>query len=338
MFLLVSPAPPTAVLGNGVTAERWCGIVRSLGHRIETAKAFSGGTYSGLIALHAGKSAASVLRFRRENPGSPIVVALTGTDLYPSLGATGVDPLVLDVADRLVVLQERGLTQLSARHRAKARVIVQSMPVIQRMPHDEERFEIAFLAHLRPVKDPLLPAQAARLLDDESRIRITHVGAGLDPELADAAAREAKENDRYDWVGELPRPAALEVLARSQLLVLASRHEGGANVVSEALAAGVPVLSTAIDGSIGLLGADYPGYFPVGDERVLARLMRAAELDEQGFRTRLTAACTERADLVDPLTEKNAWTSLLGELSIRVPLGKDRECEENSPGVLPPRR
>lgn len=336
MLLLVSPAPPTAVLGNGVTAERWRGILRSLGHRIETAKAFSGGAYSALIALHAGKSAASVLRFRRKNPGRPIVVALTGTDLYPSLDATGVDPRVLDAADRLIVLQERGLDQLSAHHRAKARVIVQSMPAIPPAPQDEECFEIAFLAHLRPVKDPLLPARATRLLDDGSRIRLTHVGAGLDPELADAAAREAKENDRYDWLGELPRPAALEVLARSRLLVLASRHEGGANVVSEALAAGVPVLSTEIDGSVGLLGAGYPGYFPVGDEQALARLMREAELDEDGFRTQLTAACAERADLVDPLTEKNAWTSLLGELSIRVPLGKDRECEELSPGVPPP--
>lgn len=336
MLLLVSPAPPTAVLGNGVTAERWRGILRSLGHRIETAKAFSGGAYSALIALHAGKSAASVLRFRRKNPGRPIVVALTGTDLYPSLDATGVDPRVLDVADRLIVLQERGLDQLSAHHRAKTRVIVQSMPAIPPAPQDEECFEIAFLAHLRPVKDPLLPARATRLLDGDSRIRVTHVGAGLDPELADAAAREAKENDRYDWLGELPRAAALEVLARSRLLVLASRHEGGANVVSEALAAGVPVLSTEIDGSIGLLGAGYPGYFPVGDEQALARLMREAELDEDGFRMRLTAACAERADLVDPLTEKNAWTSLLGELSIRVPLGKDPKCEELSPGVPPP--
>ena len=336
MLLLVSPAPPTAVLGNGVTADRWCGILRSLGHRIETAKAFSGGDYSALIALHAGKSAASVLRFRRENPGRPIVVALTGTDLYPSLDATGVDPLVLDAADRLVVLQERGLDQLHARHRAKARVVVQSMPAIPPMPPDEDCFEIAFLAHLRPVKDPLLPARAARLLDDGSRVRVTHVGAGLDPELADAAAREAKENDRYGWLGELPRAAALGVLARSRLLVLTSRHEGGANVVSEALAAGVPVLSTEIDGSIGLLGAGYPGYFPVGDEQALARLMREAESDEDGFRTRLTVACAERAGIVDPLTEKNAWTSLLGELSIRVPLGKDRECEEPSPGVPPP--
>jgi glycosyltransferase involved in cell wall biosynthesis len=78
---------------------------------------------------------------------------------------------------------------------------------------------------------------------------------------------------RYGWRGAVPRTEALAVLARSRLLALTSLQEGGANVVSEALAAGVPIVSSAIPGSIGLLGADYPGYFPVGDTEALATVL-----------------------------------------------------------------
>ena len=55
-------------------------------------------------------------------------------------------------------------------------------------------------------------------------------------------------------------------------MVLSSLSEGGANVISEAVAAGVPVLASRIDGSVGLLD-DYPGYFPVRDTAALARLL-----------------------------------------------------------------
>ena len=56
--------------------------------------------------------------------------------------------------------------------------------------------------------------------------------------------------------------------------------EGGANVVSEALAAGVPVLCSRISGSIGLLGEDYSGYFEVGDTAGLTELMLKCEQDK----------------------------------------------------------
>ena len=62
-------------------------------------------------------------------------------------------------------------------------------------------------------------------------------------------------------------------------MVLSSRSEGGANVISEAIVAGVPILASRMDGNVGLLGADYPGYFPVGDTQALARLLWRIEAD-----------------------------------------------------------
>ena len=68
-------------------------------------------------------------------------------------------------------------------------------------------------------------------------------------------------------------------MANSQLMVISSVMEGGANVVSEACRAGLPVLASDIPGNVGLLGRDYAGYFPVGDEQALAGLLQHAETE-----------------------------------------------------------
>ena len=118
------------------------------------------------------------------------------------------------------------------------------------------------LGHLRPVKDPFRTALAARLLPTTSRLRVLHVGKALSADMAERAHTEMAENPRYRWLGELPRWQALRVLARSHVLVLSSLTEGGANVISEALALGVPIVASRIAGSIGLLGDRLSGILP----------------------------------------------------------------------------
>src|SRR5262249_56478652 len=121
------------------------------------------------------------------------------------------------------------------------------------------------MGHLRPVKDPMRTARAARLLSPTSRVSVVHIGGALSDEMAEAARAEAATNPRYRWLGELPRLEALRVLSSCRLLALTSRSDGGANVISEAVTVGVPVLSSRIAGSVGLLGEDYPGHLPLGD-------------------------------------------------------------------------
>ena len=92
--------------------------------------------------------------------------------------------------------------------------------------------------------------------------------------------------------------------------MLTSRSEGAGRVIGSAIAKGTPVLSTAIDGVIGLVGADYPGLFPVGDATALAHLLERAEGDES-FRTKLATACEARAYLFEPERELAGWRDLL---------------------------
>ena len=322
MIIIVTPVEPVSDSGNGVTARRWAEILGALGHHVTIAARYRGNEHpaSALVALHARKSADSIRAFHADRPAAPIVVALTGTDVYPDLATTGVDPAVLATATRLVVLQPDAMARLDPALRDRTRVITQSMPAIPRQPPRPDCFEVAFLAHLRSVKDPLRPAAAVRLLPGTSRIVVTHVGQALDPAISAAAAEETRSNPRYNWLGPVPRTAALDLMARSRLLLLTSWHEGGANVVSEALAARTPILASAIPGSIGLLGADYPGYFRPGDAADLAAKLDAVENDRGGIHQRLLEHCDAVRPLVEPNREQQAWASMLTELELSVPV------------------
>jgi putative glycosyltransferase (TIGR04348 family) len=310
---VVTPAAPGSTSGNRVTALRWARLLRGLGHRVRVLQRYAGEGFDMLVALHARKSAASVAAFARARPGAPIVVTLTGTDVYGDLGGSAAARRSLALATRILALQPLAARELSAPLRSKVRVLYQSAHKPARPARRRAHvFEVGVLAHLRAVKDPLRAALAARRLPAGSRIRVLHLGAPLDPLLARRARREEALNPRYRWLGERPRSQALRILARCRLLVLTSRLEGGANVVSEAVVCGVPVISSRIAGSVGLLGADYPGYFPAGDTRALARLLERAERDA-AFRARLTRRGRRLQPLFHPARERAAWRRLIEE-------------------------
>jgi putative glycosyltransferase (TIGR04348 family) len=312
---LVTPAPPGSRKGNRITALRWARIIRDLGHKVAVRENYAGERCDVLLALHARRSHAAVLRFHREFPERPLIVALTGTDLYQDIHRSARAQRSLEMATRLVLLQRAGIEELPAEVRGKAVVIYQSAVRPDRVPPPSQSvFEVCVLGHLRSVKDPFQTAMAVRLLPVESRIRVLHVGGALTIDMGRRARLEMLKNPRYRWLGELPRPRALRTLARSRLLVLTSRMEGGANAICEALASRIPVISSRIAGSIGILGADYPGYLPVGDTRALAELLHRAETDG-GFYAALKSHCRRLAPLVSPARERASWRRLLAELA-----------------------
>jgi putative glycosyltransferase (TIGR04348 family) len=311
---LVTPAPPRSLTGNRVTALRWARLLGQLGHRVAVVEEYGGQACDVLVALHARKSARSIERVARERPGTPVIVALTGTDLYRDARASPETRRSLDLAAALIVLQPQAVRELPEPVRSRAHVILQSAERVRAEKPRRDAFEVALLAHLRPVKDPFRAAMAARLLPAASRVRILHAGAALEPDFEQRARSEAASNPRYRWLGEMPHWRARRVLARSRLLVITSRSEGGANVLSEAIAAGVPVLSSRIPGSTGVLGSDYPGLFSMGDTQGLAALFDRAEVDRD-FYGALGAWCRRLAPLVEPARERRAWRDLLRETS-----------------------
>lgn len=297
--------------GNVVTSERWRAIFESLGHRVEIFSADDTQQCDLLVVFNAYTNRQAIRDAWKSGIASRIVICLTGTDLYRDLQ---VDPAAQDVlylADRLVVLQPMGIPALPEALHGKTMVVFQSAVASNTVvSRHEDSFDVCGIAHLRAVKDPLRTARAARLLPAGSRLRVMHVGKALSAEYEAEAIREVAENPRFRWLGEQSGARTAEILLGSRLLVVTSLLEGGANVVSEAIVSGIPVIGTDIPCLRGLLGDDYPGLFPVGDTGRLAELLYRAEVDSR-FYDELQTRCRREAYKFDPIREKDSLKILL---------------------------
>ncbi|PON11032.1 TIGR04348 family glycosyltransferase, partial [Candidatus Entotheonella serta] len=217
------PVPSQSRQGNGVTARRWARFLRELGHQVTLAQTYEGQSCDVMVALHARRSFPAIDAFRRQHPKQPLIVALTGTDLYGDLKTSAEARKSLELASRLIVLQPKGMEELSPHLHAKTHVIYQSVVGPKKPPSKPKTtFDVCVLGHLREVKDPFRTALASRLLPSSSRIRIRHVGKAMSDDMAAAARAAADANPRYHWLGELQRWRARQVLARSHILVLSS--------------------------------------------------------------------------------------------------------------------
>ena len=312
---LVTPAPAQFHTGNRTTADRWARLLSQLGHQVNVQKSWDGEECDLLIALHARRSFPAIQRFRQKHPIAPLVVALTGTDLYGDLESSAEAICSLELASRIVVLQALAAEAVPESARRKVRVIYQSAERPSPSAQGEEsRFQVCVLAHLRAVKDPLRVAYAVRGLPSLSKIQVKHAGAVLDPDFGRQVEAEQRTNPRYHWLGPLAHEKAMDLLARSHMLVLTSQLEGGANVISEAIAISIPVISSLIPGSVGILGSDYPGYFPVGDSAALREQLLRAESDD-GFYRDLQQWVAKLHPLVSASRERESWGALLSELT-----------------------
>lgn len=201
--VFVCKAPRGSRLGNRITAERWRTLVEQLGHRAQITSTMPRGPYDVLVALHARHAADAVKWSRERHPEAPIVLALTGTDLYRDIHEDEDAKRSMLLADRLVVLHERAPRDVPRRFREKVRVVRQSAPATVSRAKKRETFDVAFVAHLRAEKDPFRVAEAVRLLPASSRVRVAHVGRALNDEHRVRARRETAENPRYEWLGEV---------------------------------------------------------------------------------------------------------------------------------------
>jgi putative glycosyltransferase (TIGR04348 family) len=319
--VIVSPALRAANNGNWQTARRWQQhLAGAFSTRIVTEWPDSHADRDGvMVALHARRSAVAIAAWSGAHPERGLAVVLTGTDLYRDIQTDTTAQRSLALAQALVVLQELAPQSLPVEVRAKVRVIFQSTTPRQAMAKSHHRLRAVMVGHLREEKSPETLFAAARLLAPQRDVYIDHVGEPLDPALGEAARATMAAAPNYRWLGGLPHEAVRRRIQRAHLLVHASRIEGGAHVIMEAIASGTPVLASHVDGNVGMLGADYAGYFPWGDANALAALvLRCHESrsprDGNDFLQTLTAQCRKRAPLFDPQTERSAVRRLIDEL------------------------
>lgn len=284
-----------------------------LGHRVRVTTEWDGGPDDMLVALHAYKSYPSIARFSRQRPEAPLVLALTGTDIYRDVRKYASARRAVADATRLIVLQSAALRGLSRTQRRKAAIVYQSSDVRLRHSPVKRCFRVAVIGHLRREKDPFRAALALRHIDRAARIEVLQIGSALDRQIKARCLAWEKRDLRYRWLGSLSHQQAMRQLSHSHVLVVTSIMEGGANVICEAARIGVPVLASRIPGNIGMLGRDYPGYFRLFDDKALARLIERCRTDGRFYES-LRKALLKRRLLFAPAAEREALKRALQNL------------------------
>jgi len=315
-IVIVTPALADANNGNWQTARRWARFLAG-DYRVHLTDAWCGGRGAAdaalMIALHARRSAPSIAAWHAAHPRRPLVLVLTGTDLYRDIDTDADARRSLAMAQRLVVLNEAGPRRLPAELRERVTVCLQSAAARRPRSKTRRHLRALMVGHLREEKLPGTYFEAVQALAGREDILFDHIGGGLDPALAAQARALARQQSRYRWLGALPHGATRDRIAAAHLLVHPSRIEGGAHVVVEAVVSGTPVLASRIDGNVGLLGADYGGYFEPGDAAGLATLPLRAR-DDPSMLAGLAAQCALRAPLFDPAQERRTLLSLVAAL------------------------
>jgi len=300
---LVTPARPGTRSGNRHTALRWAAFLRAAGHQVTVSQRWRPDARTDLmLALHARRSHESMRAFHAMFPARPLLLALTGTDVYRDIRSSAEAQASLEMAHAFVVLQPEAIRELPQRLRARVGVVLQSCAT--RLRHDpvSRTFRVCVVGHLREEKDPLRALAALARLPRDLGVELVQLGESLDPQLACAARAGVRAEPRYRWLGGLPHARALRWLASSHAMVISSLIEGGANVVAEAIRIGVPVIASRIPGNVGLLGTAYPAYFTPGNERELATLMQRAATKRAFYRD-LKRRCAALRPKVAPRNE-----------------------------------
>ena len=309
---VASPYPLSELKGNSVTTDRIVAMLNEGGVEARGSYGNDGEPADILITLHAIKGAPAVFDFKKKTPNGRVIILLTGTDIYQGLAeGSQIGGDALQVADRIVVPQEAAIRKLPEKVRGKTVVIRPSLdPIAVKATSSQSPFVISVVGHLRPVKRPFLTIETLAQHPGWSDLEVWQIGQALDAEMRKTAEFWMEEDKRYRWCGGLPREESLALCAKSSLTINSSILEGGANAVLEAMTMGVPVLASRIEGNVGLLGDDYPGYFEEGGmAKALEAIMhQRVDLDEWSL------LLADRLPLFSRMRESESWLELLIEL------------------------
>ena len=135
---------------------------------------------------------------------------------------------------------------------------------------------VGIIGRLVPIKNHALFLEAAQLIHEaQPNTRFVIVGGGEIEELLRARVERRGLTEVFyftGWRHDLPR-----IYADLDLVVISSDNEGTPVSLIEAMAAGVPVVSTAVGGVADLLhGGDFGAIVPPGDHQALAHAMLQA--------------------------------------------------------------
>ena len=312
--LIHSPYPRQKSQGNAVTALRMKNLLAEGGLSVAIhERGDSPIEAKCLIALNARKSAAEIFAFQERQSASVVVALLTGTDVnHPEMEDPCSDTIkALHQSDVIVSLHGGFSHRIPDELLGKTTVIYPSVRIPDTVRHfpTSER-EVVIAGNFRDEKNPNLLIQAVGELVGES---ITFHAYGDGGSYQELLEKTADDYDDFKLHGVQDHEVLLTKMQSASVLLNTSIEEGGANAICEAVAIGLPVVASKIDGNIGMLGQDYAGFFTSGDVGELAKLLRRIFAEKELYEL-LKQQVSKRAELFSYEREAAEWVALVQKI------------------------
>ena len=255
------------------------------------------------VSSHASLARKAVVVLWSKLLRIPLVLHLHGSDFIPFVDDLPA-PLrravatMFRAADRVIILGEPWRRYLAeALHVAPERLALlytaTPRPERRHRPMDAGPCRLLFLGEIGERKG--VPELLAALARPELRAlhwQLTLAGAG-EVERFRRQAEEFGIGARTKFVGWLPPPAVATALDRTSCLVLPSHREGLPSAILEALARGLPIVSTSVGAIAEIVADEVSGLLvPAGDVAALASALQRVITDFP-LRCRLAAGSAQ---------------------------------------------
>ncbi|MBE6601953.1 MAG: glycosyltransferase [Ruminococcaceae bacterium] len=153
--------------------------------------------------------------------------------------------------------------------------IIDVTALYERMKEDSSKYayDVVYVGRLTYPKHPQRMIQVMRLLVDRlPNVRIAVAGTGDMEEETKQLCKELKLDENVTFLGFMKNP--LKLMHDSKAMVMTSRWEGTPMCALEAMALGVPIVSTPTDGLKDLVLDDENGYLSDSDEGLAEKLAK----------------------------------------------------------------
>lgn len=208
--------------------------------------------------------------------GRPVVTTLRGDDVTRSKKSI-IDRLLLNCAVRwsgkIICVSEPMAEQLGSRYPGRKPDIYsclngvdESFFNIEHINNPTSELRIVSIGSLIYRKGYDLLIKAVAECPQRASLKVKIIGEGPQRDELKSLCNSLGIADRIEFLGELNQDAVRQELSHSDVFVLASRSEGRPNALIEAVAAGLPAISSGLDGVQGLVEHGINGWiFPVED-------------------------------------------------------------------------
>ena len=160
-------------------------------------------------------------------------------------------------------------------------------------------FDVIYVGRLTSPKNPQRLMHVFKLLCEKNpNVKIAVVGAGELEEETKALCKEYDLQNNVSFLGFQPNPS--KMLHDSKVMVITSRWEGLPMCALEAMALGVPIVGTPVDGLKYLVEQNVDGYLSDKDDELASDI--AFLVDDKNLHDRMSANSIKKAYVVNDKT------------------------------------